>query len=103
MANDPRKIFVEAEKAHAIRLHGRNPFHPTEPRIGAQRQTKMRRWVLRLRREAHAAGHDQPTADELKRILDTNGTWDVCAMSMRELESWLQVRWNARLGQYEPR
>ncbi len=97
---DDRRIFTETEPEHAARLHGsdwRGRLYP-----GDRRQTKMHRWALRLRRQAHEAGEPQLTTSQMKGVLDTNGTWEVAGMTMTELERELHVRWNPRLRQYEP-
>jgi hypothetical protein len=91
---DDRQIFTETEAAHAARLYGTRMGGRLPP--GARRQTKMRRWALRLRRQAH-------TKDiEIKAILGTNGTWEVASASMSELERWLEVIWDKGQQRYVP-
>jgi hypothetical protein len=63
----------------------------------------MRRWALRLRRQAHMAGKPQPKDIEIKAILGTNGTWEVASASMSELERWLEVTWDKGRQRYTPR
>jgi len=97
---DPRRIFVETEVEHTRRLY--RSFLRYGPGLppGAQRQTKMRRWALRLKRQAHEQG--QSLADpEVKGILGTNGTWVVASMSIEELERDLSVQWNEQSKRYE--
>jgi len=95
-----RQIFTETEAAHAARLYGTWMMEGRLP-PGALRQTKMRRWALRLRRQAYIAGKPQPTDIEIKKILGTNGTWEVASASMSELERWLEVSWEQQ--RYVPR
>ena len=98
---DSRRIFTETEAEHTRRLyHSYLRFdHRLPP--GARRQTKMRRWTLRLKRQAHEQGQSL-TISDVKGILDTNGTWEVAAMSIEELERELRVQWNSQYKQYEP-
>jgi len=98
---DDRQIFAETEAAHAARLYGTWMGGRLPP--GARRQTKMRRWALRLRRQAHMAGKPQPKDIEIKAILGTNGTWEVASASMTELERWLEVLWDTDRQRYVPR
>lgn len=85
---DDRQIFTETEAAHAARLYG--TWMGGRLPAGARQQTKMRRWTLRLRRQAHVIRKPKPT-DE------------VASASMSEWEQWLEVIWDTDRQRYVPR
>ncbi|MCD6345403.1 MAG: hypothetical protein J7M17_07370 [Anaerolineae bacterium] len=98
---DTRRIFAETEVEHARRLYRSYLNYARRLPPGARRQTKMRRWTLRLKRQAHEQGRSL-TDSEVKGILGSNGTWVVAAMSIEELERELNVRWNNQSQRYDP-